>query len=199
MTSQRIIPAILLSAVCAVGLSAARAAPRSAHPGGYGPIRLGMPEAEAKVALTRIAKDVAFLSMAVIDSDDEAAMAKMVVSIPWEDTYVGTINPTTRIQFGVHDGHVASVDLRTKLATEGQECRTAFAALVQRSRTEFGPIQVADVPGGFLNSTNGAAGFAGWTLSLGRLETHSGACDLMADYDSDAEKGIEARWRASRN
>ncbi len=199
MTARRTISAICLIAACAAGLSPARAAPQSAHPGGYGPIRLGMPEAEAKVALAGIAKDVAFLSMAVMASDDESAMAKMVVSIPWEDTYVGTINPTTRIQFGVHDGHVVSVNLRTNLATGDRECRTAFAALVHRNQAEFGPIQVAETSNSFLNSSNGTAGFAGWTLSLGRLETHSGACNLMTDYDSDTERGIEAQWRASRN
>ena len=199
MTTRHAILGICLIAACTAGSSPARAEPQSAHRGGYGPIRLDMPEAEAKIALARIAKDVAFLSMAVMETNDEAALAKMVVSIPWEDTYVGTIDPTTRIQFGVHDGRVVSVDLRTKLAAGDRECRNAFAALVQRTRAEFGSIQVADDSGSFLNSSNGTASFAGWTLGLGRLGSESGVCNLMADYDSNSEKGIEARWRASRN
>ncbi len=189
----------LVAGAWAAGLSAARAgALASAHPGGYGPIRLDMPEAAAKGALAGIAKDVALLSMAAMDNDDEAAMAKMVVSVPWEDTYVGTIDPTTRIQFGVHGGRVVSVNLRTKLAPQGTQCQDAFAAMVRRHQAEFGPIQIAEMPGGLDKFANGTANFAGWQLGLSRMETQSGTCNLMADYDSDSETGIEADWRAGR-
>ena len=166
--------------------------------GGYGPIRLGMPEPEAKAALTRLAKDASFLSMAAMEDDYPAAMAKMAVTIPWEDTYVGTVGSATRLQFGVHAGHVVSVNLRSKFPLQGQECRAAFAALLRRDQAEFGPIQAADVPSNPAAITDGKASFVGWSLWLSRLELEPGTCNLTADYVSDEDATIEKQWRASR-
>lgn len=188
----------LVACVCAAAGVPAMGSPRANHPGGYGPIRLGMPESEAKAALARLAKDASFLSMAAMEDDDPAAMAKMVVTMPWEDTYVGTVEPTTRLQFGVHAGHVVSVNLRSKFASQGQECRAAFAALLRRDQAEFGPIQAADVPSNPSAITDAKASFAGWTLWLSRLELEPCTCNLTADYVSDEDDAIEKQWRASR-
>lgn len=178
-------------------LSPVRAAPASRHDGGYGPIRLGMPAAEAKQALEHIAHDVSFLSMAALANDDEVTLSRMAVVVPWEDSFVGRLDPATRIQFGIHDGRVVTVMLRTSLSTQGHGCRDAFAALVSRNETEFGPLQVADVPANPDAFTDANATFPGWSLALSRLEMEAGTCNLTADYTSDADKDIEAKWRAS--
>ncbi len=156
-----------------------------------------MTEVDAKHALDAIARDVFPLPMDAMDDGDEATLARMAVAVPWEDSYVGRLDPTTKIQFGVHDGRVVTVMLRTTLSTQGRGCRNAFASLVKRNDAEFGPVQVADMAGNPA-FTDGNASFAGWTLALSRMEMEPGRCNLAADYTSDADKGIEARWRASQ-
>ncbi len=194
--SRRLITGLILC-LSASGPLAHAAAP-STPAGGYGPIRLGMPEAEAKRALAGMARDATFLSMAKMDDYDPATMAKMVVAVPWEDTYVGTIDPTTRLQFGVHAGHVVSVNLRGSTGNQGKECRALFAEWVKRNEVEFGPIPVADTPSNPAAFTDGSAKFPGWTLWLSRTELEPGRCDLGADYIAAEDKAIETEWRASR-
>ncbi len=198
MLRQGNVTTSVLAVALSLGLGSAMAATASRQEGGYGPIRLGMTEADAKHALDGIAHEVSALSKEAMDDGDEATLAKMAVAVPWEDSYVGRLDPTTKMQFGVHDGRVVTVMLRTTLSTQGQGCRDAFAALVRRNDAQFGPVQVADMASNPAAFTDGNASFAGWTLSLSRMEMEPGICNLAADYTSDADKGIEARWRASQ-
>ena len=186
----------VVTVVLGASLPPAQAAPASRRIGGYGPIRLGMAVAEAREALGHIAHDVSFLSKAALASDDEATLLRMAVVVPWEDAYVGRLDPATRIQFGIHGDRVVTVMLRTSLSTQGPGCRNAFADLVRRNEAEFGPLQVADVPANPDAFTNAGATFPGWSLMLSRLEMEPGTCDLTVDYTSDADKEIEAKWRA---
>ncbi len=192
---------LALAVAGGLGLASGPAAAAAARPGGgYGPIRLGMAQADVGPALEGIAHDVVFLPTSAEHPLGDVAgerMDRMLVMTPWEDVFVGRIDPTTRIQVGVHGGRVVTVMLRTKLAAEGRACRRAFTALVARNRAEFGPVPVADTPNAPAVFSNGKARFVDWTLYLGRIQESGGTCDLTADYMSDADKGIETTWRAA--
>ena len=177
---------------------AIHAAPKSPQPGGYGPIRLDMAQADAKAALDGIAHDVVSLPTSPDHPSRDIATARMdrmAVMTPWKDVYVGRLDDGTRIQVGAHGGRVVTVMLRRELAAEGRACRDAFTAFVERNEAEFGPVPVADMPNSQAFS-NGKVGFDGWTLYLGRIQQTSGRCDLTADYVSSSDKEIETSWRA---
>ena len=189
----------LMAAAAALALAAARAAPASPQPGGYGPIRLGMAQADAKLALDGIARDVVFLPTSADHPLRDIAggrMDRMAVMTPWEDVYVGRLDADTKIQVGAHDGRVVTVMLRTGMKAQGRACLDAFTALVKRNAAEFGPVPVADMPGGPQTFSDAKAGFDDWTLYLGRIQQTGGHCDLSADYISKLGKEIETTWRA---
>lgn len=188
----------LVAAGC-VGAVTSSASPRSPPPGGYGPIRLGMIQADVRGLLDGIARDVVFLPTSVnhpLSDVSTDRMDRMAVMTPWEDVYVGQLDTNTRIQVGTHDGRVVSVMLRTKLAAQGRACRSAFTTLVKRNEAEFGPVPVADTPGKSPAFSTGKVGFDGWTLYLGRIQQTGGNCDLTADYISNFDKQVETNWRA---
>jgi hypothetical protein len=172
--------------------------PMSPQVGGYGPVRLEMTQADVKRVLNSIASDVVFLPMSVDHPLNDMAdnrLNRMVVMTPWEDVYVGRLDTNTLIQVGTHGGRVVSVMLRTRLAAQGQACRSAFLGLVKRNEVEFGPVPVADMPGNSQLLSDGKVDFEGWTLRLGRIQAGA-TCNLTADYISNSDSKIEASWRA---
>lgn len=174
-----------------------QAMPQSPRPGGYGPVRLGMTEADAVRALNTVARDVLSLPTSAENPLDDIAdrrLDRMAVMTPWEDVYVGRLDASTRIQLGAHAGRVVTVMLRTRLTAGDPACRSAFAALVARNAAEFGRVPVAEQPGN-AGMANGRVDFAGWKLRLERIQTGT-TCNLIADYTSDASSAIEADWRA---
>ena len=190
---------LTLVAAGSLGAMTGNASPTSLQPGGYGPIRLGMIQADVRSVLDGIARDVVFLPTSVDHPLSDIAsdrMDRMAVMTPWEDVYVGRLDTNTQIQVGTHGGRVVSVMLRTKLVAQGRACRSAFMTLVERNEAEFGPVPVVDMPGNSQTFSNGKVEFDGWTLYLGRIQQTSGNCDLTADYISNSVKEIETNWRA---
>lgn len=187
-----------LLAEASPGAITGQALPKSPRLGGYGPIRLDMAQADAKIALNGITRDVVFLPTSADHPLNDIAdnrFDQMAVMTPWEDVYVGRLDPDTRIQVGTHRGRVVSVMLRTTLAAQDRACRSAFTALVKRNEAEFGPVSVTDMPGDSQAISDGKIDFDGWKLRLGRIQTGT-TCNLTADYISNADREIEARWRA---
>lgn len=175
-----------------------QALPISPRLGGYGPVRLGMTQADAKRALNSIARDVVFLPTSADHPLNDMAdnrLDRMAVMTPWEDVYVGRLDTNTRIQVGTHVGRVVSVMLRTRLVAQDRACRSAFTSIVKRNEAEFGPVPVADMPGDPKYLSNGKVDFDGWKLRLSRIQTGT-TCNLTADYTSDSVSKIEASWRA---
>ncbi|WP_159979334.1 MULTISPECIES: hypothetical protein [unclassified Novosphingobium] len=172
--------------------------PMSPRLGGYGPVRLAMTRADAERVFNGIARDVVFLPTSadhpLTDMADNR-LDQMVVMTPWVDVYVGRLDTNTLIQVGMHGGRVVSVMLRTRLAAQGQACRSAFLGLVKRNEVEFGPVPVADMPGNSRLISDGKVDFDGWTLRLGRIQAGA-TCNLTADYISNSDSKIEANWRA---
>jgi hypothetical protein len=187
--------------LAAVGSSDAMAGPAfpvSPRPGGYGPVRLAMAQADAKRVLNGIARDVVFLPTSAdhpLNDMADKRLDRMAVMTPWEDVYVGKVDTSTLIQVGTNGGRVVSVMLRTRLVAQGDACRSAFMALVKRNEAEFGPVPVADMPGNSELFSTGKVDFDGWKLRLGRIQTGS-TCNLTADYVSNSDSEIEAGWRA---
>lgn len=186
---------MLVAAAIALGLAPALAAPVSRNPGGYGPIRLGMAEADAVKLFPSVAHDISKLTMDALSSYDPATLSKMAVAVPWEESYVGRLDPNTKVQFGVHDGRVITVFLRTSSGDPAATCRAAFAAEVRRNEAEFGPLQLTGDQNDPAASITADGDFSGWALDLNGTEMEDGKCSLTTDYTSDTDKTVEEAWR----